>query len=82
VLRLVSLRNVGGVARLVFDLSEAAKVKIWYGTSHWSDGDMVEVTRPGGARQQYWRRVDARVVRMLATDAAGNRSRLVFGRAS
>jgi flagellar hook assembly protein FlgD len=82
VLRFVSLRNVRGVARLVFDLSEPAKLKIWYGTNHWSDGDMVEVDRRAGARQQYWRRVAVRVVRMLATDAAGNRSRLVFGRAS
>jgi flagellar hook assembly protein FlgD len=80
VVRFVSLRNVAGVARLVFDLSEAAKVKIWYGTSHWSDGDMVELDRSAGARQQYWRRIEARVVRILATDAAGNRSRLVFGR--
>jgi flagellar hook assembly protein FlgD len=82
VVRFVSLRNVAGVARLVFDLSEAAKVKIWYGTSHWSDGDMVELDRSAGARQQYWRRIEARVVRILATDVAGNRSRLVFGRAS
>jgi flagellar hook assembly protein FlgD len=80
-LRFISLRNVNGVARLVFDLSESAKLKIWYGTSHWSDGDMVEVDRPAGAGQQYWRRVGAGVVRLLAVDAAGNRSRLVFGRA-
>jgi flagellar hook assembly protein FlgD len=79
-LRFVSLRNVNGVARLVFDLNEPGKLKIWYGTSHWSDGDMVELDRPAGAGQQYWRRVGAQVVRLLAVDAAGNRSRLIFGR--
>jgi hypothetical protein len=81
VLRFVSLRNANGIARLVFDVSEPVSLKIWYGTNHWSDGDMVEVDRPAGARQQFWRRVGAQVVRMLAVDAAGNRSRLVFGRA-
>jgi len=81
VLRFVSLRNVKGVARLVFGLSEPVSLKIWYGTNRWSDGDMVEIDRSAGSRQQFWRRVRANVVRMLAVDAAGNRSRLVFGRA-
>ena len=80
VLRFLSMRNVNGVNRLNFSSSEAVHLKIWYGTSHWSDGDMIEVDKPAGTKS-HWRRITARVVRMLATDAAGNRSRLVFGRA-
>jgi flagellar hook assembly protein FlgD len=79
VLRFLSMRNVNGINRLNFSSSEAVHLRIWYGTSHWSDGDMVEVDKPAGTKA-YWRRVRALVVRMLATDAAGNRSRLVFGR--
>jgi hypothetical protein len=40
---------------------------------------MIEVDKPAGTKG-HWRRITANVVRMLATDAAGNRSRLVFGR--
>ncbi len=79
VLRFLSMRNVSGVNRLNFNSSEAVHLKIWYGTSRWDDGDMVEVDKPAGTKA-HWRRVTANVVRMLATDAAGNRSRLVFGR--
>ena len=73
------MRNVNGVNRLHFSSSEAVHLRIWYGTSHWSDGDMIEVDKPAGTKA-HWRRIAADVVRMLATDAAGNRSRLVFGR--
>jgi flagellar hook assembly protein FlgD len=79
VLRFLSMRTVNGVNRLNFSSSEAVHLKIWYGTSHWSDGDMIEVDKPAGTKA-HWRRITANVVRMLATDAAGNRSRLVFGR--
>ena len=79
VLRFLSMRNVNGVNRLNFNSSEAVHLKIWYGTSRWDDGDMIEVDKPAGTKA-HWRRVTANVVRMLATDAAGNRSRLVFGR--
>ncbi len=80
VVRFISLRNVNGVARLTFSSSEAVHLKIWYGTSRWNDGDMIEVDKPAGTKA-HWRRVRALVVRILAVDAAGNRSRLVFGRA-
>ena len=80
VVRFLSLRNVNGVARLSFSSSEAVHLKIWYGTTRWNDGDMVEVDKPAGVKA-HWRRVRALVVRILAVDAAGNRSRLVFGRA-
>jgi flagellar hook assembly protein FlgD len=80
VLRFLSMRNVNGVNRLNFNSSEAVHLKIWYGTNRWNDGDMVEVDKPAGTKA-HWRRVRALVVRMVATDAAGNRSRFVFGRA-
>ena len=78
VLRFISMRNVDGVNRLNFSSSEAVHLKIWYGTNRWDDGDMVEVDKPAGVKA-HWRRIRALVVRILATDAAGNRSRLVFG---
>ncbi len=80
VVRFISMRNVNGVNRLNFSSSEAVHLKIWYGTNRWDDGDMVEVDKPAGVKA-HWRRIRALVVRILATDAAGNRSRLVFGRA-
>jgi hypothetical protein len=80
VLRFLSMRNVNGVNRLNFNSSEAVHLKIWYGTRRWNDGDVVEVDKPAGTKA-HWRRMRALVVRMLATDAAGNRSRFVFGRA-
>jgi hypothetical protein len=79
VLKFLSMRNVNGVNRLNFSSTEAAHLKIWYGTSHWSDGDMIEVDKPAGTGA-HWRRIRANVVRMQATDAAGNRSRAVVGR--
>jgi hypothetical protein len=79
VLKFLSMRNVNGVNRLNFSSSEAVHLRIWYGTSHWSDGDMIEIDKPAGTKA-HWRRIAAKAVRMLATDAAGNRSRLVFGR--
>jgi hypothetical protein len=79
VLRFLSMRNVNGVNRLNFSSTEAVHLQIWYGTSHWSDGDMIAVEKPKGTKA-HWRRIRANAVRMLATDAAGNRSRLVFGR--
>ena len=78
VLRFISMRNVDGVNRLNFSSSEAVHLKIWYGTNRWDDGDMVEIDKPAGVKA-HWRRIRALVVRILATDAAGNRSRLVFG---
>jgi len=73
VVRVLSLRMVNGVARLRFSLSEPAQVHIWYGRRVWSDGDDIVRDRPAGV-QSLWRRVRARVVRIVAVDEAMNRS--------
>ena len=74
-----SLTMRRGVARLRLTLSESARLRIWYGRSTWRGGDVVEVTRPAG-NVTVRRRVRAGVVRVVATDAALNRSRAVVFR--
>jgi flagellar hook assembly protein FlgD len=74
VVRVRSLRMMKGVARLRLTLSESARLRIWYGRSEWRGGDVVEVTRPAG-NVTVRRRIRAGVVRIVATDAALNRSR-------
>ncbi len=76
-LRVLGARVVRGVTRLRFALGEPARVTIWYGTSHWSDGDSRRLEgRPAGERR-YRRRGVFGVVRVVARDAAGNRSRAI-----
>ena len=77
VVRVLSLKMVDGVARLRFSLSEAATVRIFYGRYIWSDGDDIVRTRRAGEHMLY-RRVIARVVRLVATDAAFNRSAVIY----
>ncbi|HEX2045447.1 MAG TPA: N-acetylmuramoyl-L-alanine amidase [Gaiellaceae bacterium] len=74
VVRIRSARLVGGGTRVRIALSEAARVRVWYGTGDWRDGSMVTVDRPAG-RSRVWRRAAAGIVRVVARDAAGNRSR-------
>jgi flagellar hook assembly protein FlgD len=73
VVRLRSLRNVRGFARLRLTLSEPARLRIWYGRRTWNDRGSVVVFRAAGART-VWRRGWVRYVRVVAFDAAWNRS--------
>jgi flagellar hook assembly protein FlgD len=79
VVRVRSLRMRKGVARLRLTLSESARLRIWFGRSGWRGGLVADVTRPAGI-VTIRRHVRARVVRVLATDAALNRSRAVVYR--
>jgi N-acetylmuramoyl-L-alanine amidase len=72
--RLLAARFFRGATRLRFLLSEQAQLTIWYGTTTWSDGPSVAVARAPGERRVR-RRIPARVVRIVAQDEAGNRSR-------
>jgi N-acetylmuramoyl-L-alanine amidase len=80
-LRLLAARFVRGVTRLRFFLSEEAQLTIWYGTRAWSDGSSIVVDRPAGKRSVR-RRIPARIVRIVARDEAGNRSRAIVARLS
>jgi flagellar hook assembly protein FlgD len=76
-IRVVSFRRANGVVRLRFSLSEAAQVRIWFGRSRWNDGGYVD--RAGRAGEQVFsRRTTARVFRIVATDAALNRSARIY----
>ncbi len=77
VVRVLWLRRVNGVTRLRFSLSEAATVRIFYGHATWSDGD--DIVRPRRAGEHVFsRRVNAAVVRIVATDKALNRSAVIY----
>jgi hypothetical protein len=77
--RILWLRRVGTHLRVRFTLSEAARVRIWYGRNHWNDGDSIVRERAAGTHP-FSRRVNARVVRIVAIDRALNRSRSAFAR--
>jgi flagellar hook assembly protein FlgD len=75
-IRVLRFSRRDGVVRLRFSLSEAAQLRIWWGRSSWSDGGYVDrVGRTG--EQVFTRRVRASVFRILALDAAENRSSLI-----
>jgi hypothetical protein len=80
VVRILSLRRSDGVVRLRFSLSEAAQLRIWYGRNHWSDGTNI-VRRRAAGTHLFPRRVNARLVRIVARDAALNQSRPALARA-
>jgi len=73
VVRILSLRRDGAFVRLRFSLSEAGRVRIWYGRNRWSDGDSIVRLRTAGTHP-FSRRVNARFVRIVALDTALNRS--------
>jgi flagellar hook assembly protein FlgD len=79
VVRILSLRRDGALVRLRFSLSEAGQVRIWYGRNHWNDGDSIVRERSAGTHP-FSRRVKARFVRIVALDAALNRSRAALAR--
>jgi len=79
VVRVLSLRAVDGIVRLRFTLDEAATVRIFYGRRTWSDGDDIIRSRRAG-EHVISRRVNASVVRIVATDVAFNRSAVIFRR--
>jgi len=61
---------------LRFSLSEAAELKIWWGRTTWRDGGSIE--RAGRVGEQvFTKRVRANVFRIVALDAAQNRSSLI-----
>jgi hypothetical protein len=80
VVRILSLRRSDGVVRLRFSLSEAAQLRIWYGRNHWSDGTNIVRQRAAGTHLLP-RRVNVRLVRIVARDTALNRSRPALARA-
>ena len=76
VIRVLGFSRRDGVVRLRFSLNEAAQVRIWWGRNHWSDGGYVD--RAGRVGEQVFRRrVRASVFRIIAVDAAQNRSSLI-----
>jgi flagellar hook assembly protein FlgD len=79
VVRVRSLQTRNGTTRVRLTLSESARLRIWFGRSGWRGGYVTEVTRPAGI-VTVRRPVRARVVRVVATDAALNRSRAVVYR--
>jgi N-acetylmuramoyl-L-alanine amidase len=79
--QLLRARSHRGVIRLRFLLSEQAQVTIWYGTTAWNDGSSIVVDRAAGKRRVR-RRTPARIVRIVARDEAGNRSRAIVARLS
>jgi flagellar hook assembly protein FlgD len=79
VVRILSARVVRGLTRIRLLLSEPARLRIWYGTAQWNDGDSAVVRRPAG-EGRVWRRTRAGVVRIVARDAAGNVGRPVVAR--
>ena len=64
---LVAARTRSGATKLVFELDEPARVKVWY------DGAAFAVDRPAGT-VGFWQRLDPRRIRLVAWDAAGNRA--------
>ena len=78
-LRVLSARFVRGVTRIRLVLSEPARLRIWYGTETWYDGDSIVLDRPAG-EQRVRRRVQAGVIRIVARDVAGNVGRAVVAR--
>jgi hypothetical protein len=74
-----SARRVNGGTRLRLVLNEAARLTIWYGRVRWNDGPSIVVQRQAGA-DWIWRRVRARVVRVVGRDAVGNLGRAVGAR--
>jgi N-acetylmuramoyl-L-alanine amidase len=74
--RLLAARFARGVTRLRLFLGEQAQLTIWYGTTAWNDGSSAVVDRAAGARRVR-RRIPAHVVRIVAQDEAGNRSRAI-----
>ena len=79
VVRILSLRREGALVRLRFSLSEAGQVRIWYGRNRWNDGDSIVRERSEGTHP-FSRRVNARLVRIVALDPALNRSKAVLAR--
>ncbi|HWM14449.1 MAG TPA: FlgD immunoglobulin-like domain containing protein [Gaiellaceae bacterium] len=79
VVRILSLRRDGALVRLRFSLSEAGQVRIWYGRNHWNDGHSI-VRRRAAGTHPLSRRVNARFVRIVATDTALNRSPAALAR--
>jgi len=71
-----SARVVDGGTRIRLALGEPARLRIWYGSPTWADGDSIVVERPEG-EQRVWRPVVAGEVRVVAWDAAGNRGRRI-----
>ncbi|HZB85475.1 MAG TPA: N-acetylmuramoyl-L-alanine amidase [Gaiellaceae bacterium] len=67
-------RGRGGGTRLRLSLSESSHLRIWYGLRTWRDGRSIEVARRAG-RPGVARAIPANVVRVVAWDAARNRSR-------
>ncbi len=72
-IRVLRVRRVNGVVRLRFSLSEAARLRIWWGRNRWSDGGFVDRSGRAGT-QIFVRRANARVFRIAAVDAAENRA--------
>ena len=67
-------RRVRGTTRLQLALTESSQVRIWYGRATWRDGSFVDVERRAGtSRVSLPFRAD--VVRVVAWDAARNKSR-------
>jgi flagellar hook assembly protein FlgD len=77
--QVLSARLVRGVTRIRFVLSEPARLRVWYGTDSWYDGDSITLDRPAGD-QRVWRRVRAGSIRIVARDRAGNVGRPVIAR--
>jgi hypothetical protein len=72
--RIRSARRVRGTTRLGLALTESSQVRIWYGRATWRDGSFVDVERRAGtSRVSLPFRAD--VVRVVAWDAARNKSR-------
>ena len=78
--RALSLRNVAGVARLRFSLSEPAILRVWLGRRSWRDGPAIVLDR-GAGTQTLRRAFRAKVVRLVAVDDGQNRSAPVVIRA-
>jgi flagellar hook assembly protein FlgD len=77
------IRIVSAVARrrtrVTVWLSEAALLRLWFGTVTWRDGEVISRNAPAGT-STYYRRTIYGGVRARARDAAANRSRAVKAR--
>jgi flagellar hook assembly protein FlgD len=72
--RILSARRVRGTTRLRLTLSQSSQLRIWYGRRTWRDGSSLDVERRvGTSRVGLPFRAD--VVRVVAWDAARNKSR-------
>jgi hypothetical protein len=78
-LRILSVEPRERRTRVRFALSEAARVRIRYGTEVWNVGGARTITRGAGVRRVLLP-VGTRAVRMVAWDAAENRSRARYAR--